>query len=857
MLWAALAFAAGISAGVHMWRPPIWWTISIVALIAAGCFFVRRRIALSLALGFCMLFFMGAFAIQLQEQQMSSVPNAARFADGRELEVTAHVIKEGTLRDSSSNGLSQTIDLLSENVRENEVPKGRLSASDPSANATPVGIRLSIYSKRKVEDAMRPFYYGKRLRVHTKLYLPRNYRNPGAFDYAGYLSENGISALGSAKIDDVSVLPGFTGRLAELWRTRMHRKIIERVHTLWNPSDASLMDAMVIGEDSLLHRAMRMNFQKSGTYHVLVVSGMNVSILAFVTFWFLKRLRVGDIIASAITVTFMVAYALLTDLGSPVWRATLMLAIYLGARLLYREKSMVNAIGAAALGIMSFDPRTLFGASFQLTFLSVWLVAGVGIPLLERTTQPYSKGLRNLDALTYDSSLAPRVAQFRLDLRMIAGRLSRFFGSRIARLSIVGAIRVAIGSVDVLLISAVMQAGLALPMAYYFHRTTVVGLPANLLVVPLMELLMPAAVLALFVSYISPALAKIPAWIAMLAIRGIAGTVHWLGGVRVADARVATPEWPMILMGGVALASALYLMRRRALLAYASLTILAGTAFWISAVSPRDRTHPSVLELTAIDVGQGDAILLVFPRGLTMLVDAGGLPYWTNSELDIGEDVVSPYLWSRKIHSLDVVAITHAHSDHIGGMGAILANFHPQEVWLGVNSSSPELQKLLDQAKTLHIPVISHKAGDILEFGGASIRILAPPSSTETNSSHRNDESLVMKVSYGATSALLEGDAEKQTERQVAEEFPQADLLKVAHHGSATSTIPELLAVVKPKFAVISVGSRNLYGHPRMEVLSRLQESKVATYRTDFSGATTFYLDGKTVTRPDQQRPPP
>jgi competence protein ComEC len=132
-------------------------------------------------------------------------------------------------------------------------------------------------------------------------------------------------------------------------------------------------------------------------------------------------------------------------------------------------------------------------------------------------------------------------------------------------------------------------------------------------------------------------------------------------------------------------------------------------------------------------------------------------------------------------------------------------------------------------------------------MGGAKVAVLAPPRDAEAHASRPNDESLVIKISYGATSALLEGDAERKTEKQVAQESPQADLLKVAHHGSSTSTIPELLAAVHPKFAVISVGTRNVYGHPRQEVLDRLAEAHVHTYRTDLSGAVTFYLDGKTV----------
>jgi len=164
-----------------------------------------------------------------------------------------------------------------------------------------------------------------------------------------------------------------------------------------------------------------------------------------------------------------------------------------------------------------------------------------------------------------------------------------------------------------------------------------------------------------------------------------------------------------------------------------------------------------------------------------------------------------------------------------------------------VDSPSPELQTLLRKAKALNIPVIVHKAGDILEIGGAKVAVLAPPRSAEAHVSRPNDESLVLKISYGATSALLEGDAEKKTEKQVAGENPQADLLKVAHHGSSTSTIPELLAAVHPRFAIISVGTRNVYGHPRLDVLNRLEEAQVLTYRTDLNGAVRFYLDGKTV----------
>jgi len=768
--------------------------------------------------------------------------NVLQFADGREAVVTARVTKENTPRDLGRSGSAQRLDMETESIAIGNI-KFEIHS----------GLRVTFYDKEVAngEDSqpgVRRFQYGERLRFAAKISPPGNFRNPGAFDYRSLLAENGVAALASTKAASVEVLPGFAGNRAEFLRTRIHRSIGSKIHALWPAEQAALVDAMLMGEESLLGHDVQTDFQRTGTYHVLVVSGLKVGILSLVTFWLLRRLRMAETWAGAVTVLLILAYAVLTDVGAPVWRAALMLALYLCARMLFRQRSTLNTIGAAALALLIIDPAALFGASFQLSFLCVLIIAGIGTPILERSTQPLSRALRNLNAPAYDFALPPRLVQFRLDLRMVAARLGRFTGDRVPLKLLAATGRVLLLGGEFLLISAVLQAGFALPMAYYFHRATFVSLPANILVVPLTEIIMIAAGLAVAVAYVWLAAARILAILAGAALEATYSAVRWWGALRVADTRVATPESAVIVFGAIALVLAIILARRRLWLAGAGVALLTASAVWISAVQPRPLVKPGVLEVTAIDVGQGDSILVVSPQGRTLLVDAGGLPHWMHSEMDIGEDVVSPYLWSREFSHLDVVALTHAHADHMGGMAAVLANFHPRELWLGVNSPAAELQVLLRTARVLGIPVVEHKAGDALEIGGAAIRVLAPAPDLDATTTRPNDESLVMKIAYGQTSALLEGDAEKRTEKQVAEEKPQADLLKVAHHGSATSTIPELLAAVHPQFAVISVGARNVYGHPRIEVLQRLADSKVPTYRTDLDGAVTFYLDGQRVT---------
>ena len=512
LLYAALAFAAGLYAGKYLWRPSIWWVTAAVVFIFSAIYLLqsRRRAAFILSLG--AIFFSGALTIQVNGSgAASSVP----AFENTELLVTAHVVAEGELQPQPGDSFRQRVDVETETLE-----------SDSRLRQAQFRVRLSIYSNQK--QLMPLLQYGQRIRFPATLIAPRNFRNPGAFDYAGYLHEKGISATASLKFGDLELLPGLAGSRMEQLRERIHRSIIGKIHQLWPEQQAGLMDAILIGEDTFIERPVRVDFQRSGTYHVLVVSGMNVSILALFVVWLFRKMGLGQVTASVMAIALILAYAAITNVGPPVWRAALMFAVYLATRLVYRDRAMLNALGAAALLLLIYDPPALLGASFQMTFLCVGLVAGIGLPLLERTIEPYSRALRNLNSFAYDRHLPPTVAQFRLDLRLLNGRLQQILPTWLSIRILIYFFRFAFGFTELVVMSAIMQFGLALPMAYYFHRATSVAMPANLLIIPFLQLLMPAAAIAIMLGYVSLTLAKLPAAIAAFALHGITGTVKWL-----------------------------------------------------------------------------------------------------------------------------------------------------------------------------------------------------------------------------------------------------------------------------------------------------------------------------------------
>ncbi|MGD0797895.1 MAG: ComEC/Rec2 family competence protein [Acidobacteriaceae bacterium] len=897
LLAAALCFALGEAIGrlpPANSRPAVLLLFATLTLAALTIVALRRSLRVATLPLAVLWIATGLWAAQIEPAPSPQTALAA-YADGLSRTVEARVVR---IRELPPRGPNEATEADADSDPDQWDQPGAPTTSidldltaiedvtPDTARMVPIagGARITLLTGNAAPPQTQPeLHCGDLAEVPLRLRVPERYRDPGAWQFADYLLDQGIAATASvsaaklrliAKPSRQPILARISASLrcrifaAQTWAaarllaytdSRPNRSLPPPIRL--TTDDAGMLNAMLFGDRTRLTHQLRADFERTGSFHLFVVSGMHVALLAGLLFWAARRLRMPEGFATVVTLTLASAYALLTGFGVPVQRALLMASVFLIARVLSRRYNSLNALGAAALVVLVWSPRALFEASFQMTFLAVVAIAGIAMPLGERSFLRHAYAARGLSDRWRDTALPPRLAQLRVMLRLWGDALAKALSPR-ARVLPATLLRVLLWTAELAMIGLIAEAVMVLPMAIYFHRATVFALPANMVSIPLVALLVPLGLITFLASLMSPWLAALPASALAILLHAVTSVIARVSHAPAADLRVPGPRLAPALIAVFCFALCCWAVRRSRAYAWAAVAVLplaAAIVLWPVAAA----VHPGELEITAIDVGQGDSLLVVGPGGQTMLIDAGGpTGAAANAEnaagsatFDVGEEVVSPYLWSRQIRRLDVVALTHAHSDHMGGMPAVLRNLRPRELWVAVDPNSAPYRVLLDEATAIGIRVRHLRAGDQLAWDSIGLTVLAPTPDYANSGPPINNDSLVMRLQFGKASALLEGDAEAPSEYRMVEaahsdaalQLGPDTLLKVAHHGSRTSTTPEFLALAAPRDAVISVGTQNTFGHPRPEIIARLAAAHAHVYRTDHFGLTTFLLsrDGR------------
>ena len=690
--------------------------------------------------------------------------------------------------------------------------------------------------------------YGTRVEFLGKVRRTHNYRDPGAFDVVYFLARQHIFWNATGDAAKLRILGKGCGNPLDAFIFAIRSAGLDRLDRLYT-NDAyanGMLQATLLGATAKLDRMWTEDYRSTGTFHALVISGSHVAVLAAVFLFFLRICAVPRGPAIFLTILAAWLYAGVTGWQAPVLRSAAGMSLYGIGRCFFREGRLLNIVAGVALCFVVIDPEQLFDASFQLSFLAVGVIGAFAVPVLKATSTPFSRGLREIGNSGRDIHMPAKSAEFRVELRLLARTLTLTLGLpvRLARFAVTFAARLWLYAWEIFVTTFFIQVGLALPMIVYFHRLSASGLTANAIVVPAFCAIIPLGFLAIVTN--SHTIAWLCAW--LLNVSRIA--VRWHASWEPAWRIPAPPLWLAGLFVMALVLAALRFNRRLIRLRIAAALIVCGALAAIVIHPFPPRVLQGKFELTAIDVGQGDSLLVTFPSGALMLIDAGGIPSFGRARkpgIDIGEDVVSPYLWSRSIKHLDIVAITHGHEDHIGGINAVLRNFHPAELWTGATEDSPEWRSVRETAGRLHIPILQKVRCDPFTFGGATVQVLAPGPAYAAATIPTNDDSLVLWVKFGGTAFLLTGDMEKKIEAQLVAGglLQHADVLKVGHHGSRTSSTPDLLDAVHPAFGIISVGFDNTYGHPSHITMDALQERKIDVRRTDEDGLVTVVSDGR------------
>lgn len=885
------ALALGIFAG-HLVAPAsisaLSTAIAGAAILALLCFYLITKHGNEIAVGVMIAAFFSAGSVLSLIESRPIAPNrVARLQDEGTIAPGDPVELTGVVRGEPEPApQSFYVTLRAERIRFKGVER----------DASGTVLLLAPAREQQIEreyDALQ-LRHGARVRVMTALDREENFRNPGVFPFTEYLERKGFDATGVVKspllverLDDERVfLP-----LAWLyeWRERLEGEFAAK----FSQETAGVLDAALLGNRYNVSRATADRFRAGGTFHVLVIAGLHVGFVAGVALLFVRWLTKRRSLQFVCAVTFVWAYVIAVGAHEPVVRAALMFTIALFGVIVSRKANSLNAIGAAALALLVWWPNDLFDPAFQLTFMSVLPIALLATPLLRRMQRvgawrptaetPYPPAgphwFKTLsEALFWSerawrSEIAGSNISYRLFKTPLAASLERWHVQRPARFA-----------VSAVVVSTSLQIGIAPLMVLYFHRLSFASLLLNIFVFGLMAILACSAVLGVLASHIS-------AWLAWPLIM-LAEKVNWLMThlvdvfSRLGIASIRLPHysgWPagVYALYYVPVAFLIFALLRWNPLRPVSIVGVARTSLYprklrfaaaaftailaVIVLHPFSAARPDgKLHVDFLDVGQGDSALVTMPDGTTLMIDGGGRPNINRGHPDdgdndepfqrdtrsIGEGVVSEFLWARGLDRVDYLLPTHADADHIDGLNDVARNFRVRGAIVArTPPDDPEYVRFAATMKDTGVAIEKVGAGDILHFGNATAEVLWPPPMGNVNAASGNNDGLVLRFRFGGKAILLTADIEKQAEVAVLKEGVdlRSDIVKVAHHGSKTSSTSAFVAATHPSLAIISVGRTSIFGHPNKEVVERWRASGAEVMTTGQRGTISVVTDGRTI----------
>ncbi len=687
----------------------------------------------------------------------------------------------------------------------------------------PLNGRLLVYLKDRPQLRLS---CGDRILWMGSLQPVLNFKNPGAFDFENYMSLRDIYVTSWVSDAQLLAVIGHSGPSLSGFIETFRHQIQTFLDTRTSPLAASIYKALIIGDRGGIPKEVKEAFARAGVNHILAISGLHMGIVALAVYasilWVIKRfpyllLRFSAFkVAALFSIPIVLVYGAIAGMSPPSIRAMVMVSVFLVAVLLNRQWDIYNNLAIAIWGILLFSPRTLYTPSFQLSVVAVF-----SIVFFYQRWQSWTK-----------EKMANPLAKLRPRPFPVVDKLL----DKLWKL---------------VLISVIAALGTAPIVAYYFYRLSFAGFLSNVIVIPLMGLLiLPLGLVSVVLMPFSLTLADIFLQAGSLALTAMVKVIEFFAAWPIASVWVARPYVLEIILfyAGVLLMA---MASRHRVFKWCGLACLS-IIFIVGVTSAYQRNNCNLLQITFLDVGQGNAALVEFPGGKNMIIDGGGT---FSSQFDVGERVVGPFLRTKRVRTIDYIVLTHPHPDHLGGLVFLVDTFNVKEVWTNGDSMQTDLfanwQRLISR-RGIPQRVFNVDGRHTFNINGVTIDIYSPDGGIGENSrpdSLLNRRSLVIGLSYGRRHFLFPGDIDAHRESELLQRgcILKSDVLLSPHHGSNTSSTEGFIRAVAPKVAVFSVGRLNRFFFPHSNVLRRYLDMGCSIYRTDRDGAITCQTDGRNL----------